>query len=288
MRDSKPSIYSWIIQVCKRNASERLMNATDPRMLPSHRCQAWKMNVPAIRKYVLYRVVTAIDAKRGTSLPFEFKTVLIVSGWCFIGALWCFQYMALSNWTVINSRASDNFDCVNLHRTIRDHDESLVQRVDKDGFNVIIDLDRHLFGSPLRGLGKNYTTAEVNCQDGNSIVPILIPSISFPIGDNLDVETMLYATFLNATTLELNPDTEDFLPTVRRLPRLHPVQVWYTNEPARLLCAHQFNLKDILMTDRTKYAFLPTTVCEVVLHVMESASMEGRKRLGVSELRSTM
>lgn len=77
---------------------------------------------------------------------------------------------------------------------------------------------------------------------------------------------MLYATFLNATTLELNPDTvRAFFRQSAARPQ--PVQVRYTNEPARLLCVHQFNfLKDILMADRTKYAFLPTTVCEVVLH----------------------
>ncbi|KAG1813453.1 hypothetical protein EV424DRAFT_1349036 [Suillus variegatus] len=259
------------------------------------------MNVPVIRKYVPYRVLTAIDVKCGTSLPFEFKTILIVSGWCFIGALWCFQYTALSNWTVINSRASDNFDRVNLHRTIRDHDE----RIRQDGLLPAVN-DSDYSSSPVAytTYGLAFTSGFMpQCDNRPRSPPFWFPSprswkelyrnparphrrsellgweyfysaysdtfsfISHWGQRQLDnVETMLYATFLNATTLELNPDTvRAFFRQSAARPQ--PVQVRYTNEPARLLCVHQFNfLKDILMADRTKYAFLPTTVCEVVLH----------------------
>ncbi|KAG2126215.1 hypothetical protein DEU56DRAFT_556152 [Suillus clintonianus] len=143
--------------------------------------------------------------------------------------------------------------------------------------NTTIDLGRHRFGSPPQGLGKNYTvtqqglTAEVNCQERNISVYSYSAnsnnfSVSFPTGDSIGLtmwevvtecpngnSSMLYSTFANATTLDMNPDTEGFLPTVVCPQPGAPGFSPYTF--------------DILMAGRAKYAFLPTTVCEVVLYV---------------------
>ncbi|KAG0694960.1 hypothetical protein DFH29DRAFT_957446 [Suillus ampliporus] len=143
--------------------------------------------------------------------------------------------------------------------------------------NVSIDLGPHRFGSPPQGLGKNYTmiqqglTADVNCQERNTSVYSYSAysnnsTVTFPTGDNVGLtmweviaecpngnSTMLYSTFANATTLEMNPDTEGFLPTVVCPQPGSPGFSPYTF--------------DILMAGRAKYAFLPTTVCEVTLYV---------------------
>ncbi|KAG1733797.1 hypothetical protein EDB19DRAFT_1190097 [Suillus lakei] len=143
--------------------------------------------------------------------------------------------------------------------------------------NVTIDLGRHNFGSPPQGLGKNYTmtqqglTAEVNCQERDASLYSYIAypnnsTVSFPTGDNVGLtmwevvaecpngnSSMLYSTFTNATTLEMNPNTGGFLPTV-----VCP----QPGSPG--FSPYKF---DILMAGRAKYAFLPTTVCEVVLYV---------------------
>ncbi|KAG1777986.1 hypothetical protein EV702DRAFT_205629 [Suillus placidus] len=143
--------------------------------------------------------------------------------------------------------------------------------------NVTIDPGRHLFGSPPQGLGKNYTmtqqglTAEVNCQERNTSIYSYSAysnnsTVSFPTGDSVGLamwevmaecpngnSSMLYTTFTNATTLEMNPDTGGFLPAV-----VCPQPGTPGFSPYKF---------DILMAGRAKYAYLPTTVCEVVLYV---------------------
>ncbi|KAG1744549.1 uncharacterized protein EDB91DRAFT_1122900 [Suillus paluster] len=64
---------------------------------------------------------------------------------------------------------------------------------------------------------------------------------------------MLYSTFANATTLEMNPDTEGFLPTVA---------CSQSGSPG--FSPDKF---DILMGGRAKYAFLLMTVCGFTLCV---------------------